>query len=331
MANIIGFKEDVDRYYRHYNQDGSWASVLSNATRNYGAYNQQQVNQATQQNKGVLNYAQSEVSKLYGQYQNERKQVGDSAFSGALKTQVTAEYDKNLSGSTKQTAQDITTKNMVTPELADVNKDAGVQAYGQQVEGTAKMTADIFGFLQDSMVTDDGTPYTVERLVQDGYLEGSNGAYELTDLGKNKFAQLSEDTVDGNQFETYLKDKYGDKYNPEESAYFLQSSADVLGNEEIASGAGFDQAASIATASYARDPNIKVVFGEKVDADKKVGKEYTIREESNIRGITFTGKDGRVVTFDQALKSGLYDNVKFTIGNGATYYIRDGKAYTVKK
>ena len=75
MANIIGFKEDVDRYYRHYNQDGSWARALAGVSRDYNAYNLQQNRDAEQANLGVLNYAQSEVSKLYGQYQQGRAQV----------------------------------------------------------------------------------------------------------------------------------------------------------------------------------------------------------------------------------------------------------------
>lgn len=356
MANIIGFKEDVDKYYRHYNQEGSWARVLASANRAYGGYNQQQIDQANQQNLNVINYAQSEVSKLYSQYQASKKALNQSGFTGALKSQAGSIYGTGTGAATTRTAQEIATKNMVTPQLADVNQSAQNQAYQTQVAGTAQMSEDIFGFLTEQLGIASGKEYTIDDLVKDGYLVNTGDGYELSALGKNKFSELSQETETGNQFETYLKDKYGDKYNAEEASYYGASAGEALGMSNALSGDGSkykepvkiegpyaqDYTKNADIKVYANGSNGPVYVGVKPLTEKDVSNSIDIsgrRYENfnllyNFDEHIIQSSDGKEISFTDAIKSGEYDNVvlAFTDANGDTrrFYIREGKVYLIK-
>ena len=331
MANIIGFKEDVDRYYRHYNQDGSWARALAGVSRDYNSYNLQQNRDAEQTNLGVINYAQSEVSKLYGQYQQGRAQVASSGLTGAVKSQVDASYNSGTGAATKATAGSIVSQYAVTPEYADMSKDPLVNAYSQEVAGTSTMTSDLFEFVQGSMFKEDGTQYTVDDLVNEGYIKKVGDGYELTAFGMSKISELTADGQDSsNAFEQFLRDKYGDDYDPQASSYYLQQTGDILGLSNISSGEGPTSGAEgLKSAALPKYPDIKVSIGGRIDPNEKLGVEYEIGDRSTIRDMTFTDNNGDVITMQQAIKSGYYDNVTFRLGDGATYYIREGKVYVI--
>ena len=340
MANIIGFKEDVDRYYRHYNQDGSWARALAGVSRDYNAYNLQQNRDAEQANLGVLNYTQSEVSKLYGQYQQGRAQVASSGLTGAVKSQVEASYNSGTGAATKATAGSIISQNAVTPEYADISKDPLINAYSQEVAGTSTMTSDLFEFVQGSLFKEDGTQYTVDDLINDGYMKKVGDGYELTGLGMSKISELTADGQDGsNAFEQFLRDKYGDDYDPQASSYYLQQTGGMLGSDSLSSGVGptsGEVATSVTDVLKSVDlpkyPDLKVAIGGRIDPNEELGIVYKIQNNSAVKDMTFTDNDGNVITMQQAIASGRYDNITFRLGddnNEAYYYIRGGKVYII--
>lgn len=235
MPNYIGFKEDVDRYYRHYNTESAWGSVLANKVRQYNAYNQGILNQANQQNLNTIQYAQNEVSSIYSSYAQNRKAMENSGLSKYF-TQRIFDDANPISRVAQQRAQQIISKNYVTPKLANINEDSAVQAYQQQVTGVSNMMSDMIQFFAENMVTKDGRQYQLADLVNDGYITKVGDGYQLTAAGISKLSELTAETEEGNPFETWMQDKYGDKYDQENAALYYQEASKMFGNEELAEG-----------------------------------------------------------------------------------------------
>lgn len=334
MPNYIGFKEDVDRYYRHYNTESAWGSVLANKVRQYNAYNQGILNQANQQNLNTIQYAQNEVSSIYSSYAQNRKAMENSGLSKYF-TQRIFDDANPISRVAQQRAQQIISKNYVTPKLANINEDSAVQAYQQQVTGVSNMMSDMIQFFAENMVTKDGRQYQLADLVNDGYITKVGDGYQLTAAGISKLSELTAETEEGNPFETWMQDKYGDKYDPENAALYYQEASKAFGNEELAEGLpiakpeGQEMPTSVDLPKY---PDMEMVISGRIDPNEELGVPYKIQDNSVIKDMIFTDTDGNSITIQQAIESGRYDNIVFKIGgndNGPSYYIRDGKVYII--
>ena len=154
------------------------------------------------------------------------------------------------------------------------------------------------------MFKEDGTQYTVDDLINEGYMKKVGDGYELTAFGISKISELTADGQDGsNTFEQFLRDKYGDDYDPQASSYYLQQAGGMLGSNTISSGEGPTTVEQIVLnlLLYQNTPDIKVAIGGRIDPNEKLGVEYKIENNSTIKDMTFTDNNGNVITMQQAI------------------------------